>query len=272
MEKLIRIKALLLSQRAVASALLALLIFISASGPVLAQTVLQGYGSDEVLQKDDPTKVTAATNETIKDLKGVVANSNDSPVTLSAEGQKVFVATVGPYDVLVSNENGEIKEGDYISASSLAGIGMKATETQETIIGRAVKGFQGGGDSIGKGTTKDNRTVTFGRITVDIGVGKNPGLKLPDKDRVPDALQKVANTVADKSVSTLRIYLAMLVMIITALVAGITLFSGVRSAVISIGRNPLSKGIIFRGLFQVLLLSLIIFITGLFGVYLLIKL
>lgn len=260
--------------------LLVLLFCVGAAAPVVAQTVLQGYDSDEVLQKgmmvtlkkDDQTKVEAVTEATKEDLKGVVADANDSPVTLSGDGQKIFVATEGSYEVLVSNENGEIDQGDYIAISSLAGIGMKADETQSMVLGRAVEKFTGDGDSVGKSTTSGGGTVSFGRIQVDIGIGKNPYQKAPDKDTVPDALQKISSTVADKQVSALRIYLALAVLIITALVAGTTLFSGVRSTVISVGRNPLSKGIIYKGLFQVLLLSLIIFITGLFGVYLLIKL
>ena len=263
-----------------ASLVLATLIFLSTAGSVLAQTVLQGYSSDQMLQKgmlvtlakDDPGKIEAVTDETLEDLKGVIVNANDSPVTISGEGQQIFVATSGNYEVLVSNENGPIKQGDYISGSSLAGIAMKAADTQSVVVGRAIGVFEGGGDSIGRSAAKDGSTVSFGRIQVDIGIGKNPIMKTPEKDKVPDALQSISTTVAQKPVSTLRIYLALIVLAVTALVAGTTMFSGVKSTVISIGRNPLSKGIIFKGLFQVLLLSLIIFITGLFGVYLLIKL
>lgn len=259
---------------------LSILVFLSAGGPVIAQTVLQGYDSDESLQKgmlvtlkkNDETKVQAVTDETIANLKGVVTDANDSPVTISGEGQKIFVASTGRYEVLVSSENGKISSGDYITGSSLAGIGMKAGATQEVILGRAIGAFEGGGDSIGKSTAKDGSTVAFGRIQVDIGIGKNPLLKNPEKDKVPDALQRITDTIAEKPVSSLRIYLALVVLAVTAIVAGTTLFSGVRSAVIAIGRNPLSKATIYKGLFQVLLLSLIIFITGLFGVYLLIKL
>lgn len=274
------LKSLLLSQRAIASLVLALLIMLSAAGPVLAQTVLQGYASDEMLQKgmlvalkkDDQSKIEPINEKNLENLKGVVADANDSPVTISGEGQKIFVANAGSYEVLVSNENGAIAQGDYVSGSSLAGIGMKATGSQSIVLGRAVGGFEGGGDSIGNSETKDGARVSFGRIQVDIGVSKNPALIIPDKDRVPDSLQRIASTVAEKEVSAVRIYLAILVLIITALIAGTTLFSGVRSTVIAIGRNPLSKAVIYKGLFQVMLISLIIFITGLFGVYLLIKL
>ncbi len=274
------LKTRLKSQRLLASALLALLIIFSLASPIAAQTVLQGYSSDEPLQKgmivtakaDDQSKVEAVTDKTIEKMKGVVTDANDSPVTLSGDGKKVFVATTGPYEVLVSNENGPINQGDYISISSLAGIGMKATDTQSTVFGRATTKFEGGGDSIGKTQAKSGGTVEFGRIKVDIAILKNPNMKAPDKDQVPDVLQKVASSVAEKPVSAIRIYLALAVLIVTGGVAAVTLFSGVRSSVISIGRNPLSKGMIVKGLVQVLLLSVIIFITGLFGVYLLIKL
>lgn len=275
-----RLKVLLITPRVVASALLAFLILLSLNSPLEAQTVLQGYGSDETLQKgmlvttkkSDPAKVEAVTDKTVTDLKGVVADSNDSPVTLSDGEKKIFVATQGTYEVLVSNENGSIRPGDLISVSSLAGIAMKASETQSIVLGRAVGEFAGSSDSIGKTTAKDGRTVAFGRIQVDIGIGKNPIQKNPETSKVPEALQKLADSVAEKPVSAIRIYLGLAVILVTSIVAGTTLFSGVRSAIISLGRNPLSKSVILRGMIQVVLISLIVFITGLFGVYLLIKL
>jgi hypothetical protein len=274
------LKNLLAAPRVVAAFALGLLMAFSLTSPVIAQAVLQGYNSDEDLQtgmmvtlKDgDATKVEAVTDKTLDKVKGVIADANDSPVTVSGDADKVFVATQGPYSALVSNENGSIKQGDYISVSSMAGIGMKADPTQSTVVGRAVTDFEGAGDKVGTAKTKSGQEVTFGRIKVDVAIGKNPFLKSPEKDKVPDAIQKFANTVAEKPVSSLKIYLALAVLLISAGVAAVTLFSGVRSTIISIGRNPLSKGVILRGLVQVLIVSLIIFITGLFGVYLLIKL
>lgn len=262
-----------------AIAMLALLA-LSMLGPItLAQSVLQGYKSDETLQrgmlvtlnKDDQGKVEAVTHKTLENVKGVVADQNDSPVTISSEEQNVFVASSGRYEMLVSNENGPIKPGDYLSGSSLDGIAMKATDRQSVAVGQAVGSFRGGGDSIGN-SSKDGRTIEFGRIQADIGIGTNPLQKQPAKDTALDTLQEVASTIAGRSVSPLRIYLAFILLLITAAVASAMLISGVRSAVISLGRNPLSKNIILKGMIQVLILSLVIFITGLFGVYLLIKL
>lgn len=275
-----KLKNIVSSHRIRASAMLAFLMALSIVGPTSAQTVLQGFEANDSLQRgmlvtldvDNRGRIKAITQDTLSQIKGVVADSKDSPVTLSGEGQKMFVATEGTYEVLVSNENGKIKTGDYISGSSLAGVGMKADESQSIIVGRAVGPFEGAGDGISKTSLENGSSVSLGRIRVDIGVGNNPAYKAPAKESLPGALERIAGDLAGKSVSAARVYLALTVLLITVGIAGSVLFSGVRGTVISIGRNPLSKGLIYKGLIQVTLLSLIIFITGLFGVYLLIKL
>jgi hypothetical protein len=276
------LKSLLSRKRLLCGLALAVLIVLSLAAPLLAQTVTQGYGSDEQLQRgmlvavkeDDASKVEALKYESLDRLKGVVVQPNDSPVTLSSEGQKIFVADNGNYEVLVSSENGPIKTGDYISISSLAGVGMKANESQTLVVGRALKNFDGTSDTVASSEIggEPAGNIKFGRIPVAVSINRNPQLKIPEKDKIPDFVQKLSNAIADKPVSSIRIYMSLAVLLLTAVVAGITLYSGVRSSVISIGRNPLSKGLIFKGMLQVVLLSVIIFITGLFGVYLLLKL
>jgi hypothetical protein len=251
-----------------------------AAGSALAQTVTQGYGSDELLQKgmmvavraDDSSKVEALKPESLDRLVGVIVDPNDSPVTLSRDGQKVFVANSGTFEVLVSDQNGPIKNGDYISVSSLAGIGMKADDSQEIVVGRAASGFEGKGDSIGSTSTGDFKKINFGRIHVNIAINKNPLKKTPEKDRIPDFLQRVGGAIADKPVNASRIYAAAAIFTVSAIITGSMLYSGIRNSLVAIGRNPLSKKTITRSLMQVVLFSLIVFISGLFGVYLLLKL
>lgn len=249
------------------------------AGGVVAQSVLQGYNSDENLQKGmliaikegDEKKIVAVTDKNVNKFKGVVVNKNDSPVTISSEDQKYFVASTGPYEVLVTDENGPIKKGNYISISSSSGIGALALESQEYVIGIATSDFNGGGDAIGS-AGDEGRKANVGRINVDVALAKNPNAKVPQKDKIPDAVQKFARAVADKPVSNVRIYIGMAIFLAAAAIAGTMLYSGVRNTIISIGRNPLSKASIYKGLVQVILLALIIFIVGIFGVYLLLKL
>lgn len=266
-------------QRLLASLGLAVLIFVSLAGPLAAQTVTQGYRSDEPVQRgmivatreDDSNKVVPISDANLDRILGIVVQPNDSPVTLSTEESKVFVANTGTYETLVSDEGGPIKIGDFISISSGAGIGMKAGEDHSLVVGRAAANFDGSSDTAGTAGEGDKK-VRFGRILVTIAIGPNPLSKPPEKDRVPDALQKIARTVAEKPVTDLRIYLALAILAATSILAGTTLYSGVRSSIVSIGRNPLSKATIYKGLIQVILMSLIIFLSGLFGVYLLLKL
>lgn len=220
---------------------------------------------------DDNTRVEALTAKSIDRLKGVVVQPNDSPVTLSAEGQKVFVATSGNYDVLVSDENGSIGTGDYVTVSSLSGIGMKAGDAQSIVLGRAVGSFDGKSGSIGSSVNGEKR-ISFARIQVNIAISRNPLMKSPESSKVPSFLERIGETVANKPVSATRVYLATAIFLVAAFIAGIMLYSGARNGLVSIGRNPLSKKAILRGLLQIIILSLIIFITGIFAVYLLLKL
>jgi hypothetical protein len=279
-----KIKKLLSFPRLMALAALFLLVALSLTSPLTAQTPFtQGYSTDETLQRgmivrlkeDDTTKVSALSYDEIESVHGVVVASNDAPITLSAEGQKVFVATGGKYDILVSDQNGEIKPGDYITVSALTGIGMKASTKETQVVGRALDGFNGRDGAIGSAEVKSGdgstKNVNLGRISADIEVSRNPNFGF-ERPPIPETLRRAAESIAGKKVDVARVYIALVVFIICTIVAGTLMYGGVRSGIISIGRNPLSKKSIIKGMVQVVLFGLIIFIIGLFGVYLLLKL
>jgi hypothetical protein len=249
------------------------------------QNVPQSYGADTVLRigmivgfkKGDASKVEPLSSDNVKALQGVVIAANDAAISLSngSSSTQVYVANYGRYNVLVSNQNGPIHIGDYISISSLNGIGMKAKDTEPIVLGKAAANFTGKGNGESRATVKNSDgsivTVTIGMILVDITISGNPtqGHGLGD---LPGFIQIASNSIAAKSVSAPRVYLSLAILLLTTVVAASILFSGVRSGIVSIGRNPLAKRYIIRGLLQVILASVIIFIIGLFAVYLLIKL
>src|SRR5689334_14787290 len=144
-----KIKRICTMQRIFAVSILSGLILVSTHYPLLAQAVTQGYGSDQTLQRgmlvqlkdSDTSKVEAVKQATAEKMYGTVVDANDAPVTLSTDGKKVFVATAGQYEVLVSTQNGEIKPGDYIAVSAIDGIGMKAGPKDEIVVGRSLAGF-----------------------------------------------------------------------------------------------------------------------------------
>lgn len=206
---------------------------------------------------------------------GVVVNPGDSPVTLSGNSSnQAFVATSGNYDVLVGDQNGSIKTGDYVTISSLDGIGMKATSGDSYVLGRATGTFTGSGSTASttlKNSGGQSTTVHLGQVAVNIAIGRNP-LAKNQQNNLPGFLRSAGQSVANKSVSTARLYISMVVLAASAIIAGSLLYAGVRSSVTAIGRNPLSKKSVIRSLVQVTLTSLIVFIIGLFAVYLLLKL
>lgn len=276
-----KIKQYLTFKRVVSLAALAVLVGMNAAGILHAQSVTRGYGADETLQRgmivgtkqDDPDKVEPINIDQIDRILGVVVSANESPITLSGEQEEVFVATVGRYDVLVSDQNGEIRTGDYVTVSSINGIGMLATYQESEILGRAVDNFDGKSNIVGNSVLTDTgggrRSVNIGRIQVDVGITKNPLAK--SAAVTPEWLGKLGQAIAGKSLSPARIYISAAIFLIGAFIAGAILYAGIRSSIIAIGRNPLSKKSILRGLLQVIFTSLIVFIISVVGVYLLLR-
>jgi hypothetical protein len=152
---------------------------------------------------------------------------------------------------------------------------MKASETQDQVIGKAAGNFTGTSNVIGtvkvKDTVNKESTVALGRINVDINITHNP-LTQKTVDFVPAFLSGVAVSVAGKPVSVARIYLSTVILVVTMLLAGNMLHSGIRGGMIAVGRNPLSKKSIIKSLIQTVLAGLIVFVVGVFAVYLLLKL
>lgn len=258
--------------------------------PVLAVNYgggsVQGYSTDTPLDTGtvvqltgkDAKQVKVATQAELQNMFGVVVDRNQLPVTLSNEGLKneVFVAATGTYNVLVSTQGGSIATGDYVTLSAVNGVAMKAGTEEETVFGRANAPFDGKGVTLGTTALKDttgktNKTVTLGTIPITIDIKRNPNEK-STKVQVPEVLERIGQAIAEKEVSPIRIYLSMAITVISLIAAIAVLYSGIRSGVISIGRNPMSKKSIFRALLEVILTSVLIIIIGLFAVYLLLKL
>lgn len=250
-----------------------------------AQTVSQGYGVTGTVQKGmivmldpkDSRKVTPLTNKSDKAMHGVVVSANDTVVSLGGDNSanQVYIASNGKYDALVSTQNGPIKSGDIISISALDGIGMKADAGQNVILGKALGTFDGTKTVSGTATlatTGGNKQVAIGFVQIDIGISRNPLAVSVSGPPVPAFLRKSGDSIAGKPVSTVRLYISLAVLLITLFMTGSLLYGGVRSSLVSIGRNPLAKKSILRGLVQVVVLGLIVFVIGLIAIYLLLKL
>lgn len=268
-------------------AALATLMLMALPIAAAAQAVTVSYGVTGTLQKGmivmldpkDPAKVQALTNKKANAMQGVVVSASETPVTLSGDTStnQVYVATAGKYDVLVSTQNGPIKAGDIVTISALDGIGMKADSNQSTILGKALENFDGGGAISGTATLTSSNggtsTVAIGLVELEIGISHNPLAFSAGTDSVlPGFLRKAAQSIAGKDVGAARIYIGLTILLVTVIITGSLLYAGVRSSLIAIGRNPLARRSVLRGLLQVILISITIFVIGLGAIYLLLRL
>lgn len=254
-------------------ALILLVLPLSLLGTAVhADTISKTFGSDKTiapgyvvaLSKTNSNKVELATSKELSRIYGVVISPTDSPVTLQTGNGQVVVSTNGSYSVFVSLDGGVVNAGDYLSMSLTNGVAAKANNAQDYILGRAISGFNGS-----QGVLSGSGQNAVGKIPVVVSPGKNPLAK--SEPSVPGPLLRIANSLAGRPVSPQRIYTALAIFLISLIVAASLIYVGVRSSMISIGRNPLSKHSIMRGLTQVVVASALVFSAGLLGVYLLVR-
>lgn len=235
---------------------------------VLGMSSLQVQGASSIAQgfaTEDPGIVSGA----LVSLKAGTANSvelgnaenvdrilgiagENSLIELSKSEGTVQVVTTGEAVALVSDLNGEVKAGDKITASPIAGVGMKATMNTMT-IGTAQVDLASVDTHTNTVTDKagDTRTVRIGAVPIQVDkvFYQAPGGGIGSY--VPQALQDFADSLAGRAVSPMRVVVASLLTIIVFTLVAVLLYSSVRSSIISIGRNPLSEKSINKGLLQV---------------------
>src|SRR5579884_2111499 len=154
-----------------------LLIILTVPISALAENVVEGFTAKQALEPGQIVAIDKSSNRSVKlapaadsnQIYGVVVDPSDAAITLVGNNTKVFVATTGTYQVLVSTVHGAIKVGDYISMSDINGIAAKAASTEPVILGKAVSGFDGKSNVI---TTSGKSAI--GRVNVTINVTKNP--------------------------------------------------------------------------------------------------
>lgn len=254
--------------------IIAAFLVVLSSGAVFADAIVRSFDAIGSLQpgwvvaisKNSDSTVELAPSSDPERIYGVVIDPSSAPLTVQKEAQQVFAANSGDFPLLVSTQGGEIHSGDYLTLSKTDGIAAKAGSSDTFIVGRALEDFRGGGATI----VYANDGSAIGRIMAQITPGKNPLLK--EEATVPQPLLKASETFAGRPVSSVRIYSAVAVFVVAVIIAAVLLWGGIRSAMIAIGRNPLSRHSILRGLIQVILAAASVLIIGLIGVYLLLKL
>lgn len=250
---------------------------VALAAPVSALTsISQGYsttdsvsiGSIVSLKANSTDQVSAATTDNANNILGVVINDSNSLLSLSSTNSKqIQVGTSGIVEVLVSDINGDIKQGDSITSSSINGVGMKATVNTK-VVGIAQESLTSSNSSNQSYTDKAGKThsVRLGQIAVLVNV--TDFFRQPDKTIIPSAFQNIANTVAGKKVNALPIIISITIFLVTLIVVSSIVYSMIKSSIISVGRNPMSQSAIYRGMLQMSALVVGILAVAVVSIYL----
>jgi hypothetical protein len=207
-------------------------------------------------------RVELATSESASRLAGVV---DDNPfVAISDSSKQVQVVLNGTTNVLVSDINGPIQTGDKITVSPIAGAGMLAT-TDSQVVGTAVGALDTASAQTRKITDSKGKqhTVHIGSVPLQVGVAF---YQAPGSNFLPPFVQNMANSIAGRPVSLVRVLLCGVLLLIGFVTIGILVYTSVRSSITSIGRNPLAAGAIRKGMYQMIAIA-----AGLLGGTLLIS-
>jgi len=222
------------------------------------------------LKTGTPNTVELSSVTNLDQMIGVAGNK--SVIELSSGTAGVQVVTNGVTPTLVSDINGDIKSGDKITASPIAGVGMRATNST-LVIGSAL-----GDLSTAKKETRTIKDKNGKEVQVHIGsvamqVDKVFYEAPSDQNTyLPPALQDFADGLAGHKVSPVRVVVAALLVVFLFAAVTILLYSAVRSSIISIGRNPLSESAVRKSLMQVGLTVTGIFVFTTIVIYLILTL
>ena len=239
-----------------------------------ASIISEGYSTDSKLslgsivslKKNTSDQVEPSTTANVDNTLGIVINADSSLLSVTnGRDNQVQVVTGGTVPVLVSDINGEIKRGDHITASPIAGIGMKTTGNVR-VVGIAQGDVSGETKTTYKDKDGKEQEVKLGQVPVLVNVAYY--FKEPDKTIIPMAIQNVANALAGKAVSSTPILIAAGIFVVTLIVVVSIIYSMIRSSIISVGRNPMSQSAIYRDLVQMSVLVLGILAVSIVSIYL----
>jgi len=247
-----------------------LAVFVASAVPVMGASqssgaLAQGFRADSgkgdivtgalVSSKiGDPKSVELATANTVNRLVGVADSS--SLVVISSSARETQVVLSGTTNVLVSDINGAVRVSDKITVSPINGVGMRATADSQ-IAGTAQADFDTASAQEQTITDKDGKDhrVRVGYIPLQVGVAF---YRAPGSDFLPPFVQSIANTIAGRPVSAIRILLCGALLLIGFISIAVLIYSSVRSAMTSLGRNPLAADAIRKSLYQVIAVALVV--------------
>lgn len=248
--------------------------------PGVAAAASQGYGVLNnsvrngmlVSQTANAGVVDLATGQTAAQLLGVVAPA--SGTSLTAQPGQINVENDGEVSTLVSTLGGDVRVGDRIAPSALAGVGAKLSGNG-WIVGVAQASLDrqtAGAVATQISDTKGGKhTVYVAPIAVVLHVTYYSQASTPDSTVVPGTIQTIADKIAGKRVSLIGLLLSFILLVTGIVWAGQLLHAAIAGSMDAISRQPLARRVINRALWRSLSIAAVIVFGVVFGAWLLLR-
>ena len=196
------------------------------------------------------------------------ANNDYIGVVTTVGKKSIDVASSGIVSVLVTSEDGKIKVGDKVQLSDYAGIATSAIGSSKEVgtVKSTPTNWQAlplAGDDAG------NTPIRVASLQVQLI--EQGGGSTDSSNVFLAAIQQTGNGIAGKSVDMWRIITALLIGIGGLILSFGLLFISSRESFFSMGRNPLAGGMIMKGLWKIVALSVVIMCTSLAASYLILR-
>lgn len=185
---------------------------------------------------------------------GVIVNQTPLTLVDETKNNARIVISSGETPTLVNGEGGVISKGDFITSSSVEGVGMKATSSGY-VLGIALEDFR----------PKTSTEVKLLLVNLRIGnqfISSNP------RSNLLQVLKSGLDAPTLAPLESLR-YLLSGLAVVAAFIIGFASFGRTSSTSIeAMGRNPLAKNTIQTTVFFNFLLTGLIMFSGVFLAYL----
>ena len=220
-------------------------------------------GSIVSLKKDNPKEVELSTILNNKYLLGVVNDTGSNLITYSRGNSELAVSLSGEVQVFVTDVNGEIKKGDFIGASWLEGVGMKAdSKKEQKLLGVALEDFNidGNAKEYGEIDTPDGmKTVRVDTILIRLFNKDTSGSTTTTNT---DSIEGFIRSIAGRDVSFAKAVSVSIIFLTSLVAAGFFVSSSIRGSFVSRGRNPRASASIYKGLLHVTTVAIIVIMIG----------
>ncbi len=179
-------------------------------------------------------------------IYGVVSNSSAIVFSGGNESGSYPIVTTGKTGVEVTAADGPIKAGDFITTSSIPGVGMKAVKSGY-VLGTAMEGYSG------KGIGKIQVALNIHYATLNVNIANN----------LLDVFKLSSLATYEQPLTVFKYFVAALI-IFASFFFGFFVFGRVASkGVEALGRNPLASKMIQLGIIINVAITVAVILAGL---------